>query len=389
MNEQNRTSNYEQTGSTGTTDSVRQAAGEAVNTATTRVKETAGVVAEQAKQTAGSVADQAKQTIDQATRQTKDEISNVTGQVRRQADSLISEQKDMAADRLSTLASTLRESSRQLQDQNEGTMGRYADVIADQVESVSDFLRNRNAGDLLGDIQRLARQQPELFVAGSLAVGFLVGRFIKGPSRSALRESQDNPSYYGQGGYQSGYQGSGYQSSSYQGGAYGSGSYQSGSFGGSYQSSDFQSSGYQGGGYQGGYGSGSYRGSDNPAEGTAGRNQAERSDTEEYQGRYESSIQGNAFQQGGQESSGYQAEGADPDEERSHESGSYTEGYEGGKSAYQTGPTMTEGSDTDYPRYDPNFGGGKSGSSSSSESGKESSSGSSTESGNYTPSSRR
>ena len=55
-------------------------------------------------------------------------------------------------------------------------------------------------------------EQPELFVAGSLAVGFLIGRFIKGPSRAALRQSQVNDDYYGQGGYQTGYQGSGDQS---------------------------------------------------------------------------------------------------------------------------------------------------------------------------------
>lgn len=331
----------------GMAESVRQTAGEAVNTATTRVKESAG-----------AVADQARQTVDQATRQAKSEISDVTSQVRQQADSMITEQKDMAADRLGTLAGTLRQASRQLQEQEEGTMGRYADVIADQIDTAADFLRQRNPGDLLGDLQRLARRQPEMFVAGSLAVGFLIGRFIKGPSRSALRQDQYNPAYYGQGGYQSGYQGSGYQSSRYQGGAY-----QSGSDWGS----DYQSGGYQ---------SGSYRGSDNPAEGTDSTHQAERFRSDEYQGRYESSgFQGNVYQQGGQESSGYQAEGADPDENSTHAANNYAESYEGGSSAYETGPTVTEGSDTDYPRYDPKFGG------SGSEGDQEGT--------NYTPSSRR
>lgn len=281
----------------GVTGSVRNATGEAIDSATTRVKESAN-----------AVADQAKQTLNEATRQTKSELSSVTTQVRRQADSLVSEQKGLAADRLGTLAGALRQTSHQLQEQEDGTMGHYTEVIADQVDMVSNFLRERNPGDLLGDLQRIARQQPELFVAGSLAVGFLIGRFIKGPSRAALGQPPGSETYYGPG--------------NYRGGA------------------------YQAGGFQGA----------------------------SYQGRYESSgFQGNAYRQGGQESIGYQAEGADSDGIVSHGATDFREDYQGGNSAYETGPTITEGSDTDYPRYDPTFGGSKSGDVET----------------NYTPSSRR
>jgi hypothetical protein len=202
----------------------------------------------------------------------------------------------------------------------------------------SDFLRTRNAGDLFGEVQRLARRSPEAFVAGSLAVGFLLGRFIKGPSRSAMNARQ------GQG---------------YTGSIYGQGQ---GSYGSQYAS-----------------GQGMYRGSDNPAEGVTGSGEAADNQSRAYQGRYESSgIQGNAFQQGGYESSGYQAEGSD-DIERN---------YEGGQNAYQTGPDVTEGSDTDYPRYDPSYSAGGSIPEANTESTDESTTDSSTGS-DYTPTSRR
>jgi hypothetical protein len=345
---------------------MRQQAGEAVSTAATKVKETV-------KETAGAVTEQAKQRLGQATDTTKEELSNVTDQVRQQADSMITEQKSMAADRLGTLASTLRQTSRQLQDQQEGTMGHYAEIVADQVEMAADFLRTRNSGDLLGEVQRLARRSPEAFVAGSLAVGFLLGRFIKGPSRSAMNRQQ-------------GYQGQGYQGQGYQGQQYGQGyqGYQSQGYTGSIygQTQSSQGQGIYGQGTQGSYGSpysssqGMYRGSDNPAEGVTGSGEMAGNQSRAYQGRYESSgIQGNAFQQGGYESSGYQAEGAD-DIERN---------YEGGQNAYQTGPDITEGSDTDYPRYDPSYTGGGSIPEANTESTDESTS----EGSNYTPTSRR
>ena len=241
---------------------MRRQAGEAMGTATTKVKEAAGTVTEQAKQQLG-----------QATDTTREELSHLTDQVRHEADGIISEQKSMAADRLDTFANTLRQTSRQLQDQEEDTIGRYAEIVADQIEMASDFLRTRNTGDLLGEVQRLARRSPEAFVAGSLAVGFLLGRFIKGPSRSAIDSQQGQQD------------GQGYQ-------------------------------GYSRRGY-------------------ADRMYSEGS-------RYGSGL--------GYESRGYQAEGADD----------IKSNYEGGINAYQTGPDITEGSDTDYPRYDPSYAGGSS-----------------------------
>jgi hypothetical protein len=326
MTEHNQMNRFEENPQADNMSGVRQQAGQAVSGATSKVKETV-------KETAEAVTEQAKQRLNQATGTTKEELTNVTEQVRQQADSMISEQKGMAADRLGSLATTLRQTSRQLQDQEEGTMGRYAEIVADQIEMASDFLRTRDTGDLIGEVQRLARRSPEAFVAGSLAVGFLLGRFIKGPSRSGQRTQQ-------------GYQGQGYQGSSY-----GQGVYQSGYQSGGYQGSAYGASqGWQRDQYTSG-GQGMYRGSDNPAEGVVGSGEAVDNQSSAYQGRFESSgIQGNAYQQGGFENRGYQAEGADDvDIDRN---------YEGGSNAYQTGPDITEGSDTDYPRYDPSYAAG-------------------------------
>jgi hypothetical protein len=327
---------------------IRQQAGEATSKVRQAVRETV-------TDTANTVTEQAKQRLGQAGETTRQELTNVTEQVRQQADSMISEQKGMAADRLHTLADTLRQTSRQLEEQQEGTVGRYAEIVAEQIDMASDFLRTRNTGDLIGEVQRLARRSPEAFVAGSLAVGFLIGRFIKGPSRSAMRPQ--------------GYQGQGYQSQGNTGSIYGQGGY--------------QGQGVQGGGYGTGYSSqGMYRGSDNPAEGVMGSGEAVDNQSSAYQGRFESSgIQGNAFQQGGYESSGYQAEGADDIDEGS----SIRSNYEGGSNAYQTGPDITEGSDTDYPRYDPSYAGGGS----IPEANTESTDDDSLEGSNYTPTSRR
>ena len=61
-----------------------------------------------------------------------------------------------------------------------------------------------------------------------------------------------------------------------------------------------------------------------------------------------------------------------------------------GQNAYQTGPDMTEGSDTDYPRFDPSYSGSSAiPEANTEESDDEFTDDSTTEGSGYTPTSRR
>ena len=204
------------------------------------------------------------------------------------------------------------------------------------------------------------------------------------------RQSNQYGEQYGQGYQGQGYQGQGY---GYEGQGYGSRGAQGQGYTGSIygQSQSSQGQGIYGQGTQGSYGTpytsgqGMYRGSDNPAEGVTGSGEMADNQTRAYQGRYESSgIQGNAFQQGGYESSGYQAEGTDDlTDDTQSKLGS-------GPNAYQTGPDMTEGSDTDYPRFDPSYSGSSAiPEANTEETDDEFNDDSTTEGSGYTPTSRR
>ena len=54
---------------------------------------------------------------------------------------------------------------------------------ARQVDSLSDALANRNMNDLIDDASRFVRARPVLFVAGSLAAGFVLSRLLMGGGR--------------------------------------------------------------------------------------------------------------------------------------------------------------------------------------------------------------
>jgi hypothetical protein len=124
---------------------------------------------------------------------TKQAVTETMDEAKGQVQSTLSEQKSRAADQLSSMAGALRQTGRELENQ-EQPFAQYADAAADQIERLSSYIKERDFTDLWNDLQMTARRQPELFVAGALAAGFLVGRFLK----SSGRQGGYN---YNQGGY--------------------------------------------------------------------------------------------------------------------------------------------------------------------------------------------
>ena len=147
--------------------------------------------ADQAKQVAGDVAAQAK---DQATGQ-------------------LANQKDRAASSLGGVADALRQTSQNLNQNEQSTVGNYVNQAADQVERFQGYLRNQDIGAIIDDVERMAREQPVMFLGGAFMLGLVAARFLKSS---------------GQGGrYGSSYG----RSRSYTTGGYGGGSYSSRSYG--------------------------------------------------------------------------------------------------------------------------------------------------------------
>ena len=150
------------TGTADTPDQGRQAPG----------AETQGVV-EQARQTTSELVDQAKET----------------------AKPRLESQKERAAGSLGSAAHALRQTGRQLRDQDEGGVAQFADRAAEQIERFSDYLRTRDVDDLIGEAERIARRQPVFFLGGAFLLGVVGSRFLKASSqRARSRREQVAPS---------------------------------------------------------------------------------------------------------------------------------------------------------------------------------------------------
>jgi hypothetical protein len=103
----------------------------------------------------------------------------IVDRVRDAASAQVTTQKERATDTLGTLASAVRQSTQTLRDQQQDSVAQFVERAADQVDRWSATLRNRDAGQLMADVQHFARRQPALFIGGAFTAGLLIARFLK------------------------------------------------------------------------------------------------------------------------------------------------------------------------------------------------------------------
>jgi hypothetical protein len=136
----------------------------------------------------------------------RDQASRAAGQVQEQAQAFISGQKEVAADHIEGVAKVLHDTVDQLRQKSPGAVTDYAERAVESLDSVANALRERDVRDLVGQVEDFARRQPVLFLAGTVAIGFALARFLKSSSRGGASYGQGSGSYRSNG---SGYQASG------------------------------------------------------------------------------------------------------------------------------------------------------------------------------------
>jgi hypothetical protein len=125
---------------------------------------------------------------------TGEEVKNVAGeaaaQVRNLADEAraqVEEQSRSQRDRLVSTLSTFGDDLDSMSREGAGTSGLAADVVrtvSNGARQLSSTIEGREPQELLGEVRSFARRRPGTFLLGSLAVGVLAGRLLRGAKDS-------------------------------------------------------------------------------------------------------------------------------------------------------------------------------------------------------------
>jgi len=130
--------------------------------------------------------------------ETKQTLADAAGRATDKVASGLDTGKARAADELGRVADALRQTGDKLRGDNAGSaVEGYIASAASQVDRFSSYVRSTSVRDMVGNVERFARQQPTLFVGGAFMLGLLGARFLKsssdsGASRSASMAGNDN-----------------------------------------------------------------------------------------------------------------------------------------------------------------------------------------------------
>lgn len=143
----------------------------------------------QQSQTAGAVSDGG------AISKVKSEAAGVAQDVKRQGSEQFEAHKNTAADQTEKLAGVVDRASEELRGQDQESLADYAGQLADSMKSFAGSLRQRSLDELVKDTQQLARNNPTLFLMGSVAVGIALSRFFKASAERSSNQSNDSEFY--------------------------------------------------------------------------------------------------------------------------------------------------------------------------------------------------
>lgn len=104
-----------------------------------------------------------------------DAAGSLAGQARQKLTGALDGQKGAAADMVAQLAQTVKRSGKQFEGQQDWIARAVARGAA-ELDTLATTLRDRDVGDLAGEVRRFARRQPALFVGAAAAAGFAVAR---------------------------------------------------------------------------------------------------------------------------------------------------------------------------------------------------------------------
>jgi hypothetical protein len=107
------------------------------------------------------------------------ETGGIVNRIKESATVQLANQKDRGTDALGRVAEAVRSSTQKLRDEQHDTIASYVDKAADQIETWSRRLREKDVNELLSDVQRLARRQPAVFIGSAFALGLVGARFLK------------------------------------------------------------------------------------------------------------------------------------------------------------------------------------------------------------------
>lgn len=113
------------------------------------------------------------------------DASAAVSELKEQGSQQFEQYRDKAADQIGGLVEGAQSVASAMEGHDSLGLAQGISDMASNLGEFADRMRNKSAEELLQEGARLARQNPMLFLAGTVAVGFALSRFIKASTDAA------------------------------------------------------------------------------------------------------------------------------------------------------------------------------------------------------------
>lgn len=93
-----------------------------------------------------------------------------------------SQQVRQTARQVGGIGEAMRAAARSLDRSPSPAAARYADQLAERIEGFARSLHEHRWGEMIDEVEGIARRRPVLFVLGTVVVGFLAARLLSDPA---------------------------------------------------------------------------------------------------------------------------------------------------------------------------------------------------------------
>jgi hypothetical protein len=132
-----------------------------------------------------------KNRITQTARETASKVkgaaSSTAARAKEEAQRFAAEKKETTANRITSYSSAIHDTARSLEEQDPN-IAWFTHRTADRLQSVADYVRNRDFAALRHDAEDMARRHPAMFFGGMFLAGLIVGNFVKASRRNLENE---------------------------------------------------------------------------------------------------------------------------------------------------------------------------------------------------------
>jgi gas vesicle protein len=161
-----------------------------VDDAAQRVKDRTAEAGRDVSQAANEVKEKVAATAEEVGGRVKEQAQQAGAKLKEQSLGFLNEQKGRAATEIQAYSGAARRAAERLQEESDLNLAGYVTTAADRLDQFGRHIQERDLGQLVEDVEGMARRRPEIFFGAMFVAGLAAARFLK-----ASRERRQRDQY--------------------------------------------------------------------------------------------------------------------------------------------------------------------------------------------------